>query len=98
MMNLLIDRHRHRTRQRDANPRRYPVAEAAPVAITDDVWRSAVRSLPARQRAAIVLYYVVDLSIDEVADVMRVAPGTVKATLSQARAALKAIVADEVTS
>lgn len=98
MMNLLVDRHRRWTRQERAVSGRRPIAEVSPVGITDDVWRSAVRSLPARQRAAIVLYYVVDLSIDEVAEVMQVAPGTVKATLSQARATLKEIVSEEVTS
>jgi len=97
MTNLLIDGHRRRQREElvaaNAN-----LPAGAPVAITDDDWRTAVRSLPPRQRAAIVLYYVADLSVDEVADIMQAAPGTVKATLSQARAALKAIVSNEVTT
>ncbi|HEY4331396.1 MAG TPA: sigma-70 family RNA polymerase sigma factor [Ilumatobacteraceae bacterium] len=51
-------------------------------------WWVAVRSLPERQRIATALYYVDDYSVDEVAAVMKVASGTVKATLAQARRSL----------
>lgn len=96
MTNLLIDDQRRRGReQRAVAAARGPVVDA-PVAITDVDWREAVRSLPTRQRTAIVLYYVADMSVQEVADAMEVAPGTVKATLAHARAALMAAVAGEV--
>ena len=49
----------------------------------------ALRSLPHRQRAAAVLYYLGDLPIHEIAQVMDVAEGTVKALLSQARDRLR---------
>ena len=53
-----------------------------------DLWR-AVRALPRRQQEAVVLRYVVDLPVDDVASVMRCEPGTVKAHLSRAREALR---------
>jgi RNA polymerase sigma-70 factor (ECF subfamily) len=53
----------------------------------DELWR-AVRRLPDRQRAAITLYYLEDLSVSEVARVLDIAEGTVKASLAKARATL----------
>ena len=49
---------------------------------------AAVRALPERQRAAIALYYLEDLSIADVAATLGVTEGTVKASLFQARATL----------
>jgi RNA polymerase sigma-70 factor, ECF subfamily len=49
---------------------------------------SQVRALPRRQAQVIVLHYIDDSSIDEIAMVLSIAPGTVKATLSQARRSL----------
>lgn len=49
---------------------------------------AALRRLPPQQRLAVTLYYVGDLSIEQVADAMCVAPGTVKAHLHSARAHL----------
>ena len=46
--------------------------------------REAIVGLPARQRAAVVLRYHADLSVDDTAAVMRCAPGTVKALTHQA--------------
>ncbi len=48
----------------------------------------AVRALPPRQRAAIVLRYYADLSEAEMAAALHCAPGTVKSQLSKARATL----------
>jgi RNA polymerase sigma factor (sigma-70 family) len=53
-----------------------------------DLWR-AVRGLPARQQEAVVLFYVMDLPVTEVAQVMRCEQGTVKAHLAKARASLR---------
>lgn len=58
-----------------------------------DVMR-AVQRLPARARTAVVLRYVADLTEAEVAEVMGVAPGTVAATLSNARRRLAVLLAD----
>jgi RNA polymerase sigma-70 factor (ECF subfamily) len=49
-----------------------------------ELW-DAVRRLPRRQRVAIVLHYVADLSQKDVASVMGVTEGTVAATLHTAR-------------
>ena len=49
------------------------------------VWR-----LPARQRQVIALRVLLDLSVADTAEIMGVASGTVKATLHQALAALRA--------
>ena len=51
--------------------------------------RDAIATLPPRQREAVVLRYLADLSLAEVADAMNCALGTVKATLHQARSALR---------
>jgi RNA polymerase sigma factor (sigma-70 family) len=47
--------------------------------------RRAVAALAPRQREAVVLVYYVDLSIDEAAELMGCATGTLKSTLSDAR-------------
>jgi RNA polymerase sigma-70 factor (ECF subfamily) len=54
--------------------------------------RAAVRALPPRQRTALVLRYYADLSVDEVASLMRCAPGTVKALTNQALNRLRTVV------
>ena len=59
-----------------------------PLATALDV-RAAIAQLTDRQRAAVVLRYVADLPIAEIAEVMGCAPGTVKATLHQALARMR---------
>jgi RNA polymerase sigma-70 factor (ECF subfamily) len=51
--------------------------------------REAITTLPARQREAVVLRYLADLPLADVADAMGCAVGTVKATLHQALASLR---------
>jgi RNA polymerase sigma-70 factor (sigma-E family) len=46
--------------------------------------RRAVAALPRRQRAAVMLRFFADLSVEETADAMSCAPGTVKALTHQA--------------
>ena len=55
---------------------------------TDPTFWTAVRSLPRRQAQVVVLYYLEDLSVAEIADVLDVAPGTVKRHLFRGRASL----------
>ncbi|WP_246160645.1 RNA polymerase sigma factor [Nocardioides humilatus] len=85
---------RHRTRRRD----HLELAAAdGPAAARDpdlDLER-AIRALPPRQREAVDLYYFVDLDVAAIAAVMGCAPGTVRATLHQARAALRAQIGDD---
>lgn len=51
--------------------------------------RRAVATLPRRQRAAVMLRFFADLSVEETADAMSCAPGTVKALTHQALARLR---------
>lgn len=55
----------------------------------------AIRALPRRQRHAVVLHYLVGLTISEVATLMRCAPGTVKSGLSDARRSLARVLGDD---
>jgi RNA polymerase sigma-70 factor (sigma-E family) len=59
-----------------------------------DLW-NAVRRLPDRQRAAIVLRYHEDLSEAEIADVLDCSVGTVKSQLSRARRKLEVLLTEE---
>lgn len=54
----------------------------------------AVASLPARQRAAVVLHYFVDLPVADIAVVLGCAPGTVKSQLHDARTGLEHALGD----
>ena len=93
----LIDGHRRSSRwrrlvpfiARDALNRDHAVD---PVRDTDLV--SAVAALPHQQRAAVVLYYLADWSVDDVAKALRVAPGTVKSSLHDARVRLRSTLTD----
>jgi RNA polymerase sigma-70 factor (ECF subfamily) len=49
---------------------------------------SALRTLPLRQRQAVVLHHLAGLTVDEIADQVHAPSGTVKARLSRGRAAL----------
>lgn len=66
--------------------RRRPLAVAAdpPDTIDPALW-AAVRSLPDRQRSVIGLRVVLDLSQEETARLLGIRPGTVSATLVEAR-------------
>jgi RNA polymerase sigma-70 factor, ECF subfamily len=48
----------------------------------------ALRHVPAEQRRALVLYHLVDLTVEQIAAETGVRPGTVKARLARGRAAL----------
>lgn len=62
-----------------------PVPELEPDATS--VW-NAVRALPRRQAQSIALFYLEDLSVEQVADVLHCSPGTVKAHLRRGRESL----------
>lgn len=82
-------------RQRQAEERalgRAGVADAATdrsaeVVGADRFW-AAVRRLPERQQAVVALHYLEDRSVADIAAVLDIAEGTVKAHLHKARAAL----------
>jgi RNA polymerase sigma-70 factor (ECF subfamily) len=56
----------------------------ADTVVTRATVRAALEQLPERQRVAVVLRYLADLSLAEVADAMDIALGTVKSTLHAA--------------
>lgn len=62
--------------------------------ISAEVW-STLAKLPPRQRAAIVLRYVEDLSERDIAAVLKCRPGTVKSMLSRARVVLRKELSDD---
>ena len=64
-------------------------ADPAGAVVTGLIVRDAVQRLAARQRAAIALRYLADLTIADVARVMGCREGTVKATLHQALRTLR---------
>jgi RNA polymerase sigma-70 factor (sigma-E family) len=53
---------------------------------------SALARVPARQRAALVLRYWEDLSVEETAQAMRCSPGTVKSQASRGLEALRGLI------
>ena len=60
----------------------------------DDLWAVLAR-LPERRRAAIVLRYYEDLSIDEIARLLTCRPGTVSSLLHRGVADLRKVLDDE---
>jgi RNA polymerase sigma-70 factor (sigma-E family) len=69
--------------------RRVPFAHAVPLGIEDAAvlrvtLAQALRALPARQRDAVVLRYLVDLSEADTAEALGIAQGTVKSHLNRA--------------
>jgi RNA polymerase sigma-70 factor (ECF subfamily) len=74
----------------DANEPAAPVADgAARVAVRESL-TEALAALPPRQRVALALRYVHDLTDREIATALRCRRGTANALLSRARAALRA--------
>ena len=87
-INRLIDEHRRQRRWERARPvlveRDDPHASVADI----DLAR-ALAQLPRGQRLAVVLHYLLDLPVDDVASELHVSPGTVKSQLHDARRALR---------
>lgn len=78
-----------RRARRSALERRFtrPTPPTAPPELHPEVWE-AIRSLPDRQREAIALRYLLDMTEAGVAQTMGIALGTASATLAAARTAL----------
>jgi RNA polymerase sigma-70 factor (sigma-E family) len=57
--------------------------------VTRLVVREALAEVPPRQRAALVLRYYCDLSVEETAEILRCSPGTVKSQTARGLAALR---------
>jgi RNA polymerase sigma-70 factor (ECF subfamily) len=78
-----------RRRRRPVGPLPTTGADIAEPSATAIDLQRALRLLPPRQREALVLFYVGDLPVQAVAEVMGVGEGTVKAHLSRGRVALR---------
>lgn len=86
-LNVARRMRRNEARQMATN---IPDDAVPPLALEDHVdLLDAVRALPFRQRQAIVLYYLADLPLPVIADLMRISEGAVKAHLAQARTSLR---------
>jgi len=81
-------RRRYTEERSNAAVTRQPVKPAGGEPERELVVWEAVRTLPDRQRAAVVLRYYEDLPEADIADVLGCTVGTVKSQLSKARAAL----------
>jgi RNA polymerase sigma-70 factor (sigma-E family) len=91
---------RQRVRDRHAARRTVPPAMAGPEAsalASDDHDRviAALRTLPARQREAVVLRYYLDLGEADIAAAMRVSAGSVKSHLHRGLAALSRVLEED---
>ena len=84
--NTAIDRWRKRSRSQPSEP---PDGSGDPLAIRRADLVRALRALPRRQREAVVLRHLLDLTERETATAMGCSAGTVKSTTSRGLAALR---------
>jgi RNA polymerase sigma-70 factor, ECF subfamily len=89
-MNLAADRARSLRRQARAMLRLGAPPAVPAVSVETLALVQALRPLPVRQRQAIVLHYLADLPLAEIAQVPAVPQGTVKSLLARGRRALAA--------
>jgi RNA polymerase sigma-70 factor, ECF subfamily len=89
-MNLAADRARKLRRQARAILQLGLPPGAPEVSVETLALVEALRTLPVRQRQAIVLHHLVGLPVEEVAQTLRIPAGTVKSLLSHGRWALAA--------
>ena len=95
MSNLLIDHHRSAVAERAAHERLQRSPASSVVCEPGDDWEWLVGPLPSRQRVIVTLYYAEDRSVDEIASMLDIAPGTVKSALGKARARLLEAMSEE---
>ena len=84
---------RHREVVTDTSSHDVPVRDAEYDGVSAALW-SAVRALPDRQRAVVVLRYYEQLSEREAAEALGISPGTVKSQASRALATLRTHLGD----
>jgi RNA polymerase sigma-70 factor (sigma-E family) len=89
-MNLATDHARTLRRQTKALLRMGAPLGAPEASVETLALVEALRSLPVRQRQAIVLHHLVGLPVEEVAQTLRAPTGTVKSLLARGRRALAA--------
>jgi RNA polymerase sigma-70 factor (ECF subfamily) len=89
-INLATDRARTLRRQTEAVLNLRPPPEVPPASVEALALAEALRTLPIRQRQVLVLHYLVDLPVEQVARTLRMPEGTVKSLLSRGRQMLAA--------
>lgn len=92
---LVTDFWRRRAVRRAAADAARPVSPAAPPGDDTVVLVRALRELPMNQRRALVLHYLLDRSVSDIATETGAAEGTVKSWLSRGRSALAARIEPE---
>ena len=93
-LNLLKRRWRRRALEHQTLRRTAPADVTTPAGWSVEVL-DAMRALPERERIAVALRYVADLSTIQIAEIMRIAPGTVGSTLQAGRRHLAIALRDE---
>ncbi|MCA8963074.1 MAG: sigma-70 family RNA polymerase sigma factor [Planctomycetes bacterium] len=88
-------RRRSRWREFGEELERSLVAEDVEQLPEHDLWRVALSSLDERYQCVLVLYYLEELSVEEVAQVIGCRRGTVKSRLHRARLELRRILGEE---
>lgn len=78
LVNASIDHVRRPWVRRERSTDLLPDTAAGPLAETDEAMLAALRALPPRMRAAVVLRHVEDLSVEDTADALGCSTGTVK--------------------
>lgn len=91
-LNVLRRRGRRAARERELLARQDPAGDVP--APAGEAW-DAVRKLPPRQRTAVVLRYVADLTEEQVGAAMGVSRSTVSSSLADARRTLGKLLCDE---
>jgi RNA polymerase sigma-70 factor (ECF subfamily) len=93
-LNVVRRRARRRAVEEQLLRRRPATDIGPPPDWSPEVW-DALQRLPVRERTAMALRYVADLTTEEIASAMRIAPGTVGSTLHSARRRLAALMEEE---
>lgn len=89
MYRTFLDQLKKDRRRQEVLHAEVPEQTAPEATKTDETLVAAVRALPPRQRACIVLRYLEDRSIEDVAETMGIDPGTVKSQTKRAIDALR---------
>jgi RNA polymerase sigma factor (sigma-70 family) len=85
--------HRRREERAAAREARVAIVEEVPAALPDDGLRAALRALPERQRAVLVLRYFEDLPDEEIARLLGCRRATVRSMARRALQQLREVVA-----
>lgn len=95
-LNVLRRHHRRATLETKLLRRERPATFTLPETYDHELW-DAVRALAPRARTAVALRYLAGMTEPEIATAMHIAPGTVAATLSKARARLAELLGERDT-